>query len=116
MEIKSTYQLMAPFRSQQTEVKSTELWAIAMEQIAREFPIATNFCKAVNYDTKTDKYVGSFAMADDEVCKIKVTVPVAKFLLANLRIRSTDGRMVVAQAYLRLDDDGACDDVLLVTI
>jgi len=119
MEVKSTYELIEPFRPDATTKASQQsygdLWEKALTEVKQNFPVATSYCLAVNYDTKTDRYVGSFLIGK-EANKVKLTNAVAKFLLANMRIRDTHGTDRVAQAFLRVNDDGACDDVLLVTI
>jgi len=120
MEVKSSFQLIEPFRPDaadkaQAQQSYGNLWEMALTEVKRNFPVATSYCLAVNYDTKTDRYVGSFLIGK-EANKVKLANPVAKFLLANLRIRDQRGSETVAQVFLHLDDNAVCDDVLMVTL
>jgi hypothetical protein len=104
MEIKTMSQLSEPFRSDERTIG--QMWELALTEIKRNFPIDGGCCNAVNYDSRSDRYVETFTIGDKD-CKVKLTVPVAKFVLANPRIRDKDGRASAAMAHLRLDENGA---------
>lgn len=124
MEIKSREQLVAPHRAKRTaeydakKINVTEYLTTTYEasvaEIKEKFPVEFFRCVGVNYDTKTDRYVGKFAHGrENEHSTVKLTNALATYLMAN-RERQQDGRAVYFNVYLHLDDKGCADDCLLV--
>lgn len=86
-------------------------------QIRAEFPMDLAYLVSVNYDTKSDRYVGSFKQIGDhsKPSSVKLTNEVAKFLLEN-KERPTDNRGMPrnVQVFGKMNDFGALADVALV--
>ncbi|HEX4499838.1 MAG TPA: hypothetical protein VH187_01525 [Scandinavium sp.] len=79
----------------------------ALEIIRSEFPIEYMLVSKVEYDARTDRYVGWFYSNENRSDKLKLTPAVAQFLAAN--------KMALHQPYLKMAD-GAVTDVLLLSM
>lgn len=99
----------------ETQVTATERFRIAREHVAKSFPMDLSICTGVQYDSKTDRYVGKFEFGSKKH-SLKLTIAVAKFLLANQEQRDESGNRRAFTIYGRMADDGSLEDVLLVSI
>lgn len=80
-------------------------------EIKAEFNVDLGSLVGVNYDTKTDRYVGKFAR-NERTYTVKLARDVAVFMLQNVK-GDADGR--IGSYYLKLDEkDGSISDGILV--
>lgn len=84
----------------------TERQDLARKKIEAEYQISFSRCMAVKYDTKTDRYVATFA-GGPENSSMKVSNDVAVFLLKHIQS--------VAQPHVKVKD-GTVIDVLLTVL
>ena len=101
--------------------------SLARDQVHRElleqYPVYFASCVSICYSDRQDVYVGKFLgsirTTDGDDCTLKLTHEVARFLLAHRMIDvPSGGRMVHPgpEVFLRLNDNGAVDDCVLVSL
>jgi hypothetical protein len=74
---------------------------LAYEKLAAEFPVNLGYCVAVNYQDKSDRYVGKFS----DGSTLKLSNEVAVFLITHLK---GGDRGQKAAMYMKLDEEKAC--------
>jgi hypothetical protein len=104
--------------------KQNDDWSMPAihRDLLRTHPVYFARCISIKYHSKDDVYVGKFPTVEDgdgDDCTLKLTNDAAKFLLAHrmVDVQSGDQPMrLLPQVFLKLDDAGAVDDCVLVTI
>jgi hypothetical protein len=94
----------------QPEPKVGEAWRRACDDLRHVYPIRSQICEGVKYDSKTDRYVATFSI-NQRSHSMKVTTEVAMYLLEALSQKA-----MPCDYWLRMNPDGAIFDCCLVTL
>ena len=92
------------------KLEQADAWQQACDDLRVRFGVRTSYFRGIKYDTKTDRYVGTWEI-NKQPCQLKLTTEVAMFVLEAVSMDR-----VPTDFWLKMNDDGEVYDCLLVSL